>query len=94
MSRLQLTYSPQPQVLSEEVRFELVQHQVQAANRSRRKASNRANLASPKQSKVPKEVYSPIKTDTGVKRGVVVLVLVVDRISSYDCPSLLAHKKE
>jgi|TARA_B110000438_G_scaffold9433_1_gene9537 hypothetical protein len=71
-----LTYSPQPQVLSEEV-DSTNPAQVQAANRSRRKASKRAKLASPKQSKVGKEVYSPIKTDTGVKRGVVVLVLLL-----------------
>jgi|TARA_B110000444_G_scaffold92125_1_gene87058 hypothetical protein len=71
-----LSYSPQPQILSEEVR-RTSSHQMQAANRSRRKASNRVNLANTKQSKVPKEVYSPIKTDTGVKRGVVVLVLLL-----------------
>ncbi|GEM_PF-2981802 len=71
-----LSYSPQPQILSEEV-DQTNSAQMQAANRSRRKASKRVNLANTKQSKVTNEVYSPIKTDTGMKRGVVVLVLLL-----------------
>ncbi|MFQ3315697.1 MAG: hypothetical protein ACI9BS_000923 [Candidatus Poriferisodalaceae bacterium] len=71
-----LSYSPQPQILSEEV-DQTNSAQMQAANRSRRKASKRAKFTNTKQSKVTNEVYSPIKTDTGMKRGVVVLVLLL-----------------
>jgi hypothetical protein len=71
-----LSYSPQPQILPEEV-DRTNSPQIPKANRSRRKASKRAKLVNTKQSKVVNEGYSPIKTDTGVKRGIVVLLLLL-----------------
>ena len=71
-----LSYSPQPEILSEEI-DQSNSSQMQEANRSPLKAPKRAKLAKTKQSKVANDVYSPIKADTGVKRGVIVLLLLL-----------------